>query len=191
VGGVATGAYSFVVAVGDSRGSFCTGTVISKRVVLTAGHCFDFKGRSITRIRFGERTANPTATRGVARVVRHPGYNANSLTNDLALVLLASDSPSQAAPLLRATLDNTNDWVGPDFSFVGYGVTNGTTDKGAGTRRVAQFPIAGVGPIAQTEQGRAIDATQFYYDTPGKIPARVTPVAPPSFRSQTFTPSQA
>jgi Trypsin len=155
VGGVATGAYGFVVAVGDTKGSYCTGTVISK-------------GRSITRIRFGERSASPTATRGVVKVLRHPGYDAKSYANDVALVELASDAPSQAAPLLRATLENTNEWVGPDFTFVGYGVTNGTTDKGAGTRRVVKFPIGGVGPLDETAQAPGVDATQFYYNTPGK-----------------------
>ncbi len=74
----------------------------------------------------------------------------------------------QPAPLLRETMDGSAAFVGPSFTFVGYG------NDGAqhyDVRRVAAFPIDRVGPASDvgldTKTG-PIDGTMFYYRAPLK-----------------------
>ena len=164
VGGTADRGHTYVVAVGDASGAFCTGTVISRRVVVTAGHCFG----GITRVFFGSSAFRPTRAVNVVSEIRHPGYNDNTLAPDLTVLQLASDALVQPAPLLREPLKNTADFIGPSFTFVGYGLSNGRTQSGFGTKRVVQIPIAAVGPARVGGTAGTLDATQFYYRTPGK-----------------------
>jgi hypothetical protein len=73
----------------------------------------------------------------------------------------------QPAPLLRETLTNTPDFIGPDFTFVGFGVTSGA-QQGFGIRRVVTFPIEAVGPASVGGTAGDIDATMFYYKIPNE-----------------------
>ncbi|APR79683.1 Secreted trypsin-like serine protease [Minicystis rosea] len=172
IGGIADTFRTYVVGVGDASGTFCTGTVISRRTVLTAGHCYSQnqpKG-GITRVYFGNsvKLADAPVSVNTAQVVRMPGYNDNTLHNDLTLVQLAEDAPSQPVPLLRETLANTSEWIGPNFTFVGYGNDGSSHYE---TRRVVVFPILEVGPASDvgTDTGTGpIDETMFYFRVPKK-----------------------
>lgn len=177
VGGRLDAGHAAVVAVGDEGGAFCTGTVVSKRTVLTAGHCFlDPDGTNITRVYFGP---NVLVAQGLGRSIevvdrrRHPGFAEDPLlSNDLALLRLAEDAPVQPAPLLRETMTDGAPFVGPNFTFVGFGLSNGTLQVGSGIKRAVSFPIEAVGPAAiDAAAGAAptvdaIDATMFYYRVP-------------------------
>lgn len=170
IGGIDDPFRTYVVGVGDATsGVFCTGTLISARTVLTAGHCYDPSKANggISRIFFGQNLdVSPTIVQ-VAQAIRHPNYNDTSLDHDITMVQLAADAPSQAVPLLRETMDNSPDFVGPRFTFAGYG-NDGHSNYDQ--RRVVTFPIAAVGPAnVGTQSGTGpIDATQFYYDVSGK-----------------------
>ncbi|MBI4956654.1 MAG: trypsin-like serine protease, partial [Myxococcales bacterium] len=165
IGGVLDNWRAYVVGVGNTQGTFCTGTVISQRTVLTAGHCF----QGISRVYFGHDVSMGNNPPSVAVVTkrRHQDYSSNTLANDLSVLELAQDSPVQPAPLLRETMANTPAYIGPDFAHVGYG------DDGNGgydIRRVVTFPIIAVGPAnvgLQTGTG-PIDATMYFYAQPGK-----------------------
>lgn len=170
IGGITDSAHWYVVMVGDSSGGFCSGTLISRRTVVTAGHCFG----GITRVWFDHGSPSSRTRVSVADAVQHPGYDDASLANDLSLVKLSADAPVQAVPLLRETMTNSSDFVGPRFAFVGYGDSN-SSGGGFGTRRVVTFPIFGVGPMTITHPGNrppgavtSIDGTQFYYRYPNK-----------------------
>lgn len=168
VGGSGDAAHAFVVGVGDETQAFCSGTVISRRTVITAGHCYG----SITRVYFGSDITDIGRAMSirVSKEVRHPGFASSetSITNDLTMLLLAEDAPVQPAPLLRETLDNTSTYIGPKFLFVGYGVTDGPSQTGFGVRRSVEFPIAAVGPASIDGTSGKINATQFYYHAAGK-----------------------
>jgi cysteine-rich repeat protein len=170
IGGRTDNAHPYVVGVGDASGAFCTGTLISAQTVITAGHCFNpgATNGGITRIFFG--TTLNGGSINVTQAIRHPNFNNNTLANDLAILKLATASTVQPAPLLRQTMANNSTFIGPDFTFVGYGVNNGTSQSGFGTKRVVTFPTEKVGPatIGGSATVNSIDATQFYYRVPGE-----------------------
>ncbi len=100
-GGVADDADPAVVAIvrADTGAAFCTATVISERVVLTAAHCGVQNDPSAVRVRFGAQA--PGVTIEILDAVSHPSFD-NTESHDLALVLLAEPAPSAAVALLSA-----------------------------------------------------------------------------------------
>ncbi|HJZ88153.1 MAG TPA: S1 family peptidase, partial [Polyangia bacterium] len=163
VGGISDPNHRYVVAVGYSGGAFCSGTVISKHTVLTAGHCIG----GVTKVYFGPTVSGAT-TVDVVQQVRDPMYADicdNDATYDLGILKLAQAAPTQAAPLLRATLDNTARYVGPSWVWVGYGDTGA---GGFGRRRVATFPITLVGPAPGRGSLCMIPETLIYAQTAGR-----------------------
>ncbi|MBN1944026.1 MAG: trypsin-like serine protease [Bradymonadales bacterium] len=93
--------YDAVVALVDATdlgyGAFCTGTLITPDVVVTAGHCLDIgNGTSILAgnllIYIGQGpppTYMNSTLHPVSEVLMHPGFNPNSLDHDIGLVRLA------------------------------------------------------------------------------------------------------
>lgn len=145
VNGIGDPNHRYVVGVGGSTRAFCTGTLISQRTVLTAGHCIG----GVRNVFFGPTITGGAGTRvAVAEEIQHPLYRAlpnDNATFDLGILRLAADAPVQPAPLFRDTMANTPRFIGPAMVFVGYGATSGA-GTGFGTRRVATFPIKVVGP---------------------------------------------
>ena len=143
VNGTPTNGYASVGLIGDSQGFFCSGTLISSRYVLTAGHCA--VGVAATNGRF---TVNGV-TYSTSRVFVHPQYNDNTLANDIAIYELNRDvvgvRPTQ---IFRGTPQ-----VGQLLTLVGFGA-GGTGNSGHdgtfGTKRVGTTPIDGVEPTLIT-----------------------------------------
>src|SRR5690242_2989348 len=71
IGGIVDKRRAYVVGVGDNQGAFCTGTVISRRTVLTAGHCYG----GITKVYFGIDLTQIPQSVNVVQEVRHPKYD--------------------------------------------------------------------------------------------------------------------
>lgn len=156
VGGSLTSSYAAVGALTTSSGfPFCTGTVVAPRVVVTAAHCLAEPGTSASGIRFalGPDANNPSSVLRVKRIAYHPRYDDRQIKNDIGVVILSSDAPVTPVPVNTSM---TSSWVGKNLTFVGYGVTNGSTQTGAGRKREVTIPVSQVG------------ATQFAYQTSGK-----------------------
>ena len=141
---------SEVLAIGaltnfeDPTSAFCTGTVITDRVVVTAAHCIvSSNGRTRTAddlsFVIGENPEVDGRLFDVSQIVVHPDYIANSdnsQATDVALLLLAQNISSQAPELLPIAF-NRHPLTGLDadalsnrtVEIAGYGVTQ-TNESG-------------------------------------------------------------
>ncbi len=138
---------------GNEKVQFCSGTLIAKNVVVTAGHCGEFMlGLESSYVLFGLSEKASIGVK-VARIVMHEGYNNDSNFvykgepigqnwNDLALLLLESDAPAGFVPaevLSDDALLMDHDVV----TLAGYGLTSGGfTGTGSGTLRKTDVKVA-------------------------------------------------
>jgi hypothetical protein len=125
--------------------NFCTGTLIAKNVVLSAGHCFLDVSEGYLRIPLEEflpqirigfglpvvlsETDTQITFRKIQRVVIHPDYRAGMVRRamkipmpDVAIIFLDEDAPEGFTP---ATLGLSPDLIqkGREITLAGYGVT--------------------------------------------------------------------
>lgn len=142
VGGQTTTAYPAVGALTQRGSSFCTGTVVDKRVVVTAAHCLQGVRASNIRFALGPNAAAPQAQLGVSRVVAHPQYDERRLTNDIGVLILSQDAPVTPIAINDSM---SSSWVGRSLTFVGYGTTSGFGNAGSGVKRVVDIAVSEVG----------------------------------------------
>lgn len=89
-----------VVAItnGPGTGYFCSGTLITPNVVMTAAHCLYGSSTSNVQVMFGNSVGSGTYVQ-TSEALIHPGYDDYSLVNDIALLRLSSSAPANVAPI--------------------------------------------------------------------------------------------
>jgi len=125
-----------VVMLRSSQGGYCTGTLASPTVVVTAAHCVD--GVTVRSVGFGVNGQSTPVT--VRAQIAHPRWNGSALNAgyDVA-VLLLQNSVSGVIPVPVST-DVREGRPGDAVRIVGYG-NNQTTGSGFGTKRQASIRV--------------------------------------------------
>lgn len=127
-------AWSTVALMTPQGQAFCTGSLITKTFVLTAGHCVDgYEGKMI--ISFGaqahvDRRMIAQTKRWVKTVVQHPQYNPDAMQdqtgrvgmNDIALLQLSHPAPEPFRPIAMVPM-NAKIHKGERLILAGFGVT--------------------------------------------------------------------
>lgn len=129
-----------IVMVIDGRGDLCTGTALTRDLVLTAAHCVALP------VPYRVRAYQNGATIDVRQVTRHPGftmaaYAASRATADIALIKLASPLPDIIVPAGLAAARRVA--AGETLTIAGFGVTRNRTADGLGIPRSAKLAVTG------------------------------------------------
>jgi V8-like Glu-specific endopeptidase len=135
-------------AASGSTGWWCTGTVIAKRLVLTAAHCVEeADGATKMRVMFGsdESAAKAGDYIPVKEWHHDPQYMATSSLaagHDAAVLILAADAPVAPLAINRTAL--TSAMKGSPVHVVGFGNDDGQASTGAGKKREIHTVLAGL-----------------------------------------------
>lgn len=129
-----------IVMVTDGRGNLCTGTALTRDLVLTAAHCVTLP------VPYRVRTYQNGATVEVRQAMRHPGFNmanyaASRATADIALIKLASPLPAIVVPAGLAAARRVA--LGETLTVAGFGVTRNGSADGLGIPRTAALAVTG------------------------------------------------
>ena len=132
-----------IVALTINGQQFCTGTLVTPTVVVTAAHCLppNLEGVPMDAIEifFGADINQGGSTIPVLSGLAHTAWNENVVPNDIGAVSLSQPAPVAPIPMLNDDLDALQP-VGDTVRMVGYGITafEGT---GNGTKRSGEMTI--------------------------------------------------
>ena len=141
LGGLGTDDFTDCVAVGRDHHFFCSGTVIGKRLVLTAGHC-------LTRSKWGKPNMilfGPSINEGtpieVTKIISHPQLNLQRHPiNDLSLLILKDPVPDSVT--IRSVATEKQLKKSYQVTLVGFGAeTPNASSGGFGSKRTVDVPI--------------------------------------------------
>ena len=142
VGGAPEQGLPAVGALVEQGEWYCSGTLVSPTVVITAGHCVEGMSPESMQFFVGADASNLEGGKlvQVKSVHSEPGY-ANDDTHDIGVVVLADVAPAIPIPVRLSALP---DVTGQSLLFVGYGLTSGNGT--GGQKRAVEIPISAVRP---------------------------------------------
>ncbi len=132
-----------VVALVYHGKQFCTGTVVSKRTVVTAAHCLpphvDVPLFGI-EVFFGSDMASDTGTSlRVVDGLANPAWNFDLVAGDVGILALSEDAPVEPMPMAYLDISAAG-MIGTEARAVGYGITEADGD-GNGMRRTGMLMV--------------------------------------------------
>jgi hypothetical protein len=129
-----------LVMIVDSAGDLCTGTALTRELVLTAAHC-------VTRARrYRVKAYQNGEAIPISGIARHPRFNiesyrASRATADLALIKLAAPLPAIVVPAALAAERRVR--IGETLTIAGFGTVAAGGDRGLGQPRIAKLTVTG------------------------------------------------
>ncbi len=132
------------------EGGLCSGTIVNDEWILTAAHCpVDGFAMGSSRVYVGhDMNAGDVTKLEFDEVEIHPdyGYDYGVPFNDVAVIHLAEPSPVEGIPIQRDEL--TDDLIGEELTYVGFGVTSNDPDAQVdGLKRHVDIEVADVYPF--------------------------------------------
>jgi hypothetical protein len=129
-----------IVMLVDPRGDLCTGTALTRELVLTAAHCVARKERYEVK---PYQTGGPIPVRSIAVHPRFDleSYAASRATADVALVKLAAPLPDVIVPAALAAPRRVK--VGERLTIAGFGTVADHSADGLGIPRMARLTVTG------------------------------------------------
>jgi trypsin len=125
-------AHTAVVAItnGPGTGYFCSGTLITDSVVLTAAHCVEGSSAGNVQIFFGSNAYSGGTYRQAADLDWHDDYDGWNIENDIGLIRMTSTAPAEITPIafLPEEIGLTNADIGATLDFSGFGLTESGSD---------------------------------------------------------------
>ena len=142
--GQTTDAFTDCVAVGRAVGRdchyYCSGTVIGKRVVLTAGHCANGEKVAKPNIVLIGPSINDGVTREVSKIICHPQLNLGRHPfNDVALLILKDPVPENVT--IRTVAKEEQLYQSFQVTVAGFGVSKADESSGFGLKRSTDVAI--------------------------------------------------
>ncbi len=147
----------------------CTGTLISRNVVMTAAHCVFLPGLKDVAVMFtlSDKLANQENTIFATGVVVHEGYvglkgevetiGDSDIWNDIALLKLSKDAPVDFKTAQLPPLGSKVSLLkGQRVILAGYGITNAMVRREVkqpdGSTRVSEMPSEGTGTLRKVDK---------------------------------------
>lgn len=130
------------------QGGSCTATLIDRRTLLTAAHCVDPAISGATSLQIyahnkpTESQAYPSDYIRVIETRKHPGWNAQTLEDDIAMALLERAPNVAPKPWNKVSVDSKS---GAAVRAVGYGISN-PDGTGGGVKRTVDLTLTQVYP---------------------------------------------
>ena len=158
---------------------FCSGTLVASDIVVTAAHCVDVSRNLRPKTMPAEKLAiyvgdNPAVDivshlYTVAEIQMHADYSSRNLTDDIAILRLASavTEPVTPVPGLPAGDGFSNDDVGMTVNFAGFGDTE---LGGSGVKMQVDGALGGLGCSVAGCPSPGDTATQVSYAQGGGGP---------------------
>lgn len=176
---VPSGRWPTMVSVHTSSGGatgLCGGSLIAADWVLTAAHCVTPNGQAVApnqvTVLAGVVSLADTAAirRGAAEIVVHPGYNTQTVANDIALIRLSSGVPLNTGAML-STSGTDQAWATPGqmVTAIGWGRTTNMSYDISTLLKQVDIPVS-TPAACKAVWGKYVGDGQICVTTPGVGP---------------------